>query len=1121
MKRQTSLSICVFLLLALSAIAVAQAPTGVISGTVIDQSGAVIPSATVTITQKGTSTVRSLTTNDQGLYSAAALLAGDYDIRIEAPGFKTLVRQATVAAGNTTTVDVQMALGQASDVVTVEGQAAQMNFESQQIAGTVARNTIQELPTNGRSFLLLAQLEPGVTVTYGVPAQFNSLINVQTLGGGVGTNGAYTRMTIDGGIINDEWEGSGSTSLNVSQEVVQEFQMTSVNFDASSGIGAGGQVNIVTRSGSNDFHGSGYFFFRDHNMAAYPGLKRATDPSSFNPNCGTPSAINNSPQCKAAENPFFVRRNPGGGVGGPVIKDKLFFYFNYEYSNQVQAYALQQDLPSLAGLSTVSLSPYLAHYLTTRFDYNISPKNTLFLRYSHDGNVGFGPYGGQQPLQSSWSLNNNWSDQYGLGVTTLISANVVNDARVFYHWWRSLVEVASQSECPAPCVGQGLISLVAGGSAGAGMVGSSTFYAGVSDNSPQPRQERSYEFSDNLSWQKGAHRLRFGFDIEKIVTNNDWEFCTLGCAGVYSPESTIAMANPGLLAQYLPGLPRTISSTANLLQLPVFNTTTSIYSGIDVGHGSFPGPYQRDNYNHNYRPRWYAADVWKVTPNFTLNAALDYEFETGLWYSLPYPSLLSPIVSPITGGSLNAPSEPRTEFAPQIGFAWALGKDKKTVIRGGAGLFWDSEPLWHNFRAGAEVGPIGNGRTTLPATALTNIFPNIVNLVTGAPLPIGAAIPLNTLTNLTLGQFEQIYAQQIPALTQTFAPTPPASGPFSVSGVDVAKSEVELHAPNFAIMRSYQSSIGVQHDLGHNMILQADWARRQFENVDLGELDLNRFARPAAQGGPVIPACKVIPDFNPADKCSNGSMTFWVPQGRTIYEALLVKVSKRLSSHFSGQVSYAFQNQNTVTQPTLDLNNYFATYGPNLPRQNLHVYGLIQLPWGFELSINQAIISRTPVLPTVVAGIGTPQNQFGSSVIVPLQLDVPGGTFGGFGLNTGKAELQTLVNNYNTQFVNPNCPANLVFGQSAPAGCVGLPSHYQFGDPFYDTDFRLSKFFKYKERATLTIAGEVFNAFNIANLSGYGFTLGTATFGNPTARAIQTFGSGGPRAFQVLARVSF
>ena len=1095
MKQASALMFCV-LFVALTPTVFAQAPTGVISGTVTDQSGAVVPNATVTVTEKATGTVRTMTANNAGLYSAPALFAGEYEVRAEAPGFRTLVRQAVVTAGNTITVDMQMALGQASEVVTVEGQAAQMNYESQQVAGTVARNTIQDLPINGRSFLNLAALEPGVTISTGVPAQFNSLINVTTLGGGAG---AYTRMTIDGGIINDEWEGSGATSLNVSQEVVQEFQMTTVNFDATSGIGAAGQINIVTRSGSNDFHGSGYFFFRDHNMAAYPGLKRATDPSSFNPNCRTAS----SPECKAAENPFFVRRNPGVWVGGPIKKDKLFFFTNYEYQNQVQAYALQQDLPSLAGLSAVSLSPYHATYFTNRFDYIISSKHTLFARYSHDGNLGFGPYGGAQPLQSSWSSNNNWSDQGMIGVTSLLSPTVVNDVRVFYHWWRSLVEIASPSQCAAPCVGQGLTSLVAGGSGGSGMVGSSTFYAGASDNSPQPRQERSYELVDNLSWQKGAHRLKFGVDYERIVTNNDWEFCSLGCAGVYSPEQTLAQASPGLLAQYLPNLPRTISSTADLLQLPVFNTTSSIYSGIDVGHGNFPGPYQRGTYNHNDRPRFYAGDVWKVTSSLTLNAALDYEFETGLWYSLPYPSLLSPIV----GNNLRAPPNNYHEFAPQFGFAYALGKDKKTVIRGGAGMFWDSEPLWHHFRAGSSLGPLGNGRTTLTAGALTNTFPNIVNLANGQPLPIGAPLPLNTLTNMTLGQFEQIYSQQLPALTQQFAPTPPTSGPFSVSGLDVAKQSVEIHAPDFQIMRSYQSSLGVQRDLGHDMILQADWARRQFENVDLGELDLNRFARPLSQGGPVIPACAKIPDFNPADRCSNGSMTFWVPQGRTIYEGLLVKLSKRLSNHFQGTVAYALQNENSVNSSTQDLNNYFATYGPDLARHNLHFNGVIELPWGFELSINQAIISRTPVEPLlIISPIGSGANTFGSSILVPIQLAMPGGgAFHCFGLSCGKSDLLNLVNKYNS-----------AYGQH-----ITLPSQYQFGDPFYDTDFRLSKIFKYKERYTLDIAGEVFNAFNIANLTGYGFTLGTASFGQATSRVLQTFGSGGPRAFQVLTRVSF
>ena len=206
----------VFLCTALCGFEFAQAPTGVISGTVTYQSGAIIANAAVTVTEKATRTLRSLTTNNEGLYSAPALIAGEYEVRSEAPWFRTLVRQAVVTAGNTVTVDLQMSLGQANDVVTVEGQATAINFESHTVAGTIARNTIQELPINGRSFLNLATLQPGVTVTTGVPAQFNSLINVQVLGNGSNQQGAYVRMTIDGGIINDEWEGNGSTSLKVS-----------------------------------------------------------------------------------------------------------------------------------------------------------------------------------------------------------------------------------------------------------------------------------------------------------------------------------------------------------------------------------------------------------------------------------------------------------------------------------------------------------------------------------------------------------------------------------------------------------------------------------------------------------------------------------------------------------------------------------------------------------------------------------------------------------------------------------------------------------------------------------------------------------------------------------------
>ena len=1058
-----------------------QAPTGYISGTVTDQTGARVVGASVTITNKATGASRNVTSNAEGLYSAPALLPGDYEIRTEMTGFRTLVQEVQVVAGGATTADVAMSLGTTQEVVNVEAAAAQVNLESETVAGVVARNSIQELPINGRSFMSLATLEPGVTTAPGTAAQFNSLISVTTLGG-VG----YTRFTIDGGIVNDQWEGTGTADMNFSQEIIQEFQISTVNFDVTAGIASSGQVNVVTRSGTNDFHGSGYFFFRDHNMAAYPGLKR--DPN--NPN------------------PFFARRNPGIWVGGPIVKNKLFFFTNYEHMNQAQVYPINEDLPSLRGLSGAPVSPYHNTLFTTRFDYTISTKHTLFARYSHDGNLGFGPYGGSQPLQSGWSSSNNWSDQSMIGFTSAFTSNFVNDVRIQYHFWQNIANVSSASQCPAPCPGFGLPSLVDGGTSGAGMVGSATFYGGVNDNSPQPRQARTYEIVDNVSWQKGAHRIRFGADVERYQGTDVYQTCELGCLGVYSPETTIATANAGLLAQYMPNLPKLISGTADIMQLPVYNTSTSLYSGVKVGYGFFPGPYEHGKFNHSDRPKFYAADTWKVTPNLTLNGALSYEFETGKWYNLPFPAFLSPII----GNNLEAPPIDYLQFAPQLGFAYALGKDKKTVIRGGAGIYWDSEPLWHHQNASALLEPPGSGRTTLSAGSLTNIFPNIVNLSTGAPLNIGDPLPLNTLTNMTLGQFIQIYNQQLPALTAQLAPNnPQTSGPYTVTGLDIAKAGIELHGPNFKNLRSYQTSVGVQHEFGHDLVLQLDWARRQFENVDMGELDLNRSARYInGNPAPVIPTCTAAQRFVPSQECSTGSITFWVPQGRSVYDGLLVKFQKRMSHRFQSVASYAFQKNLTVVAPTLNLNNYFSTYGPNLARHNLNVAGLGNLPWGFMLSVNSSIISRTPVEPTIP---GYDLNGAGSTTL-PLTLAVHGLEYNCFAAGCGKATLASAVATFNSTVAGTRDARGTLIKP------ISLPSDYQFGDPTFNTDIRLTKQFSYREKYRLSLFGEAFNTFNIANLTGYSFVIGPS-FGQPTARFNQVFGSGGPRALEVGGRITF
>jgi hypothetical protein len=1073
--------------------AYAQAPTGTILGTITDSSGAAIQTAVITVTHQATGTARKLAPNPFGLYNAPALQAGEYEVRVEAAGFQTVVRPATVQVGENTTVDVSLTVGSQSQVVTVEAATAQVSYDSNSIQDVVSRQVIQELPLNGRSSLQLASLEPGVQVVAGSVAQFNAITNVVMFGYGGATSGSGVGpiTTMDGGTINDEMEGG--TSMNFSQEVVQEFQISQVNFDALTGISASGAINIVTRSGGNDFHGSAYLYYRDHDMAAYPSLERL----SFAPN------------------PFFVRRNPGFWLGGPIKKDKLFIFVNYEYLNQVSVLSEKEDLPSLQALNGIWPSPYHYNLFNARFDYHISARNTLFVRYSHDGNQGFGPYA-LTPQPAEFNYNYNWSDQSIMGLTSVITPNLVNDFRFQYHFWENNVTDSNPSDCQFPCIGYGLPSIF--------MIGSSTYYSGTSVNSPQFRQARSFQFTDGMTWQKGKHRIRYGIDFEYMKTKVvPWDFCDPGCVYIFSPETIRGLG----LGSFFPNLPTTITSTADLLNLPIYNLPSSIYSGIGVGNGTFPGLYEHDQGGVNNRIHPYFTDSWKVKPSFTVNFGLGYFLETGLFYSnLPLPQYLAPILEGQTGGvasGLGATPSNKLDFAPQFGFAWALGHDKKTVIRGGAGLYWDTQPIWQHFREGASIGPPGDGRTTLAGSAFSNIFPGIIDFSTRGLLPIGAPLPLNTLTTMTLGQFLQIVNQQLPAIEQQLAPIPPASGPFSVSGIQVAKQGIEIYPSKFPLLRSYQTSIGIQRDLGHDMVLTVDWARRLGENVNLGELDLNRSGRyingvPA----PVIPFCQTAVDFNPNDECSTGSITFWVPEGRSVYDGLLAKLQKRFSHRFLFQASYALQ-KNMVENATVNQDNYFAGWGPNLPRHNLNIAGTIDLPVGFRLSINSSIISSTPVTP-IVSGVdlnGSGNTNFPITEAVPANMGL---SYNCFNQGCGKTDLANAVAYWNSHLAGTKDAR----GITIPA--LALPPSYAMGAPILSQDFRLTKEFVFRERIRFSVFGEVFNAFNIANLQYANVTLDAAApagtpqtyaFGQPTARLGQVFGSGGPRAEQVGARFQF
>jgi len=352
----------------------------------------------------------------------------------------------------------------------------------------------------------------------------------------------------------------------------------------------------------------------------------------------------------------------------------------------------------------------------------------------------------------------------------------------------------------------------------------------------------------------------------------------------------------------------------------------------------------------------------------------------------------------------------------------------------------------------------------------------------------------------------------LPLLSASLFGNTPTSGPYTTSGIQVVKQGIEIYPSKYPQLRSYQTSIGVQRELPLGLMLTFDFARRVGTHAQLGELDLNRFGRTASGGSPVIPRCATAPDFDPTHNCSTGGITVWTPTGRTLYRGLLFKLQKKYSHHYQFQASYAFQD-NQLEAPTVNLDNYMSTFGPNLARHNFNFAGVVDLPFGVKFSLNSSLISAAPASP-VITGIDL--NGSGNTTY-PLTFTTSGLGYACFNVGCSKSDLVTAVDAFNSTLAGTKAKN----GATIPK--INLPASYQLGAPVINQDVRLTKEFSYKERYKAQVFGEFFNVLNIANLTYTNVTLNSAAFGQPTGRVGQasTFSSGGPRAIQVGARISF
>ena len=1031
----------------------AQVPTGTIVGTVTDPQGAVVVKAKVSIINKDTGATRLAQTKSDGSYSVSLLPPGNYQVRAEAPGFKAIDSAVEVLTGATVAVNLSMQIGAASEAVEVMANWAIIDPESNTIQGVVALPQIENLPLNGRSFLNLAQLEPGVTVNPGNPAQFNSQFNVSVLGGPA----SHTAITVDGANIRNPVEGG--TGQNFSQEVVQEFQISSTNFDLSTGITAFGAINITTRSGGNDFHGAGYFYFRDHNMAAYPSLKRTS----------------------ITDDPFFARRQGGVTVSGPIKKQKAFFFFNFENTNQTGVYVVQPDLPSVSGFATLAPAPYTGQQYNAKLDYHLNEQHSLFLRYSHDGNRNSGPFTAAVPTEpSNYVSNKNWVDQYELGANSMFRPNLVNDFRFSYQYWRN-------RNVPAPCNG-----CVGESGPEVFYLNSVNFALGNNFNSPQGRNLRRFPVSDNVSWQKGNHRVKFGGEWEHFEGVGFWGFFDPARAYLLSPEFLEGVGLPKPFFQFL-GIPLPIDMGGTPLTAADLNKLPVAAFLLGIGDPAQPS-FHLDNAKTNERFHLYAQDTWKLKPTFTVNFGLGWEHETNLLnYDLPKPAFLAPIY----GSDLSPTKSYYKNFEPAVGFAWALNHDK-TVIRGGAGIFYDTQLGWWRLGERAVLG--GSGRQFIGNAA-------VINPATNQPFSTAFLNSLAYRYGTFLTQLPTLIAQQ-----DTKFPGTGDQPQILLS--KQANALGALYPRDFPTTQAQHFNIGVQHAFGPGFVLQTDFVYRHMIHGTPGgffgaSVDFNHFNSAA---GPVIPKCTAAQSSDPNAACSNGPINFWWPGATAQYKALLVKVDKRFSHRFQLTASYALQDSQSIGDVTQNLNNFFATYGPDLPRQNLNVSGFVDLPWGFQVSLISVMQSHPPVAPTI-NGVNNAGTDITSAGYTPF-LALFGKGYSGFISNS---ELRNLVNQYNTTIAGTLTPA----GQKYPK--IPTLQDFNLGDIYNSQDLRVSKTFSLRERYHLRLIGEAFNIFNTSNVSNVNFNLLSppGVFGQPNQRVGQTFGSGGPRAFQLAARVSF
>jgi Carboxypeptidase regulatory-like domain len=1070
----------------------AQVPEGVIQGVVSDISGAVLTKASLQLAQPQIGGSRIVGTDAYGQYHITNLEPGDYQLEALAPGFSTELKHLTLRVGSHLSINFQLRPGTVEEQVRVSDEASGISTSEFAVNGSVTQSQIQNLPLNGRNFLELARLEPGVSVvSVANPGTFANNYSRVSM---AGAQYLLTRVSVDGVAVDDRM--NGGTAQNFSQETVQEFQVERFSFDSASTMSGAGTINIVSRHGTNDLHGSGFFFFRDHNMAAYPGLHR--DPKN-------PA-------------PFFARKQSGFRLGGPLRKDRIFWFTNFEHDWQTAALAVQNNHPIFSKLDVIYPSPLRFNQFNLRVDGKIDNANSAFVRVSQDKNSSVAPASVGIFMPSNWVSNHNSAFQIQGGETSVLNSRIVNDLRYAYSYLHSVANPVDSQDCAdaVVCIGVGLPSIQ--------IFDDPAFQIGNRPAAPLAIFPATNQVLESVTWQHNRHLLRFG---------GDWEHVSLrGYRAIYEPAQitlwgpTNLLKSPSLfnaLPVSLRGPTAPPPTLEDILQLPLRSFTTGI------GNVRFPGPDHSDKRSHSNLWRFYGHDSWSMRRDLTVTVGAAYSYQTNIYnQDLKRPAYLAPIFA----GDLGPPHRGAGVIDPSVGLAWNVRNKGKTVLRGGGGIYHDKIDFFFPLLERGALGLSGNQSVPVDGSVVGLSF-----LSTPTPFRGQDLVPL------------------LPSIRSTLASKVGNGTDSTVSTAQVIKQADQLFDPNHTTPYAIHGNVGVQQDLTPSLSLSADYVLRSY--VHMGGfrgvflVDRNRFNRPRVTGvdphtgvvsfvrDPVIPLCTPAQAaaLNPQDQCSTGAINVYDSDASYRYQALQVKLDKRFSSRFQFTASYALA-KNTGFVAVTQYDNPARDYGNvGTPRHTLVASGVYEISTvhaqsptlgsllsGWTISFISETDSAPP-LDTVLSGLDLDGDGLSTTLLPEIN------KHNLFGQGLSQSKLRALVAQYNawvesltrtitnpdgTQTViKPRTPFNQIISP------IVLPDKISPGDSFISQDVRLTKTFRIKETARLLLIGEVFNLFNVANLTGYNSVLNQPNYGQPSARAGQAFGTGGPRAFQVASRIEF